>query len=169
MYVYTPLRLVHDNCCISVVDLNENATLYICGTISFLCVPNLSRQLLHFCCWLERKCCTLHMWDNFVRWFLVFGQDNCCIFVWYMNENAASSQWQVLHFVDHFDKNAAVDISVTFSFTFVTVTSWPVLHFCRSIERKSCSWRNRDNFVHMRHYLSLQVLHFRCAVRRNFP
>ena len=134
-------RSRHDNCCISVWYLNENAALNMCGTISFLCVPFLSGQLLHFRLGPERKCCTLHMWDNFVSlcpvfvrttaaFLLVtwtkmphftyvwqfrslvsrFCQDNCCIFVWYMNENAANSQWQVLHFVDHFDKNAAVDI-----------------------------------------------------------
>ena len=37
-----------DNCCISVIDLNENAALYICVTISFVGIPFLSGQLLHF-------------------------------------------------------------------------------------------------------------------------
>ena len=118
-----------DNCCIFDWDLDENAALVICVTISFVSVPYLWRQLLHFRFGPQRNCCTLHMCDNFVRWYPVFVRTTDAILI---------GTWtKMLHFTYVWQSRSLVS----------RFRSGQLLHFRLGPERKCCTLHMCDNFV----------------------
>ena len=131
-----------DNGCIFVRNLNENAALYICVTISLVVVRVLSWQLLHFRMGNERKCCTLHMLDNFVRCrpilvttsatFPKGMQTKTLQFTYVGQFRLLVSHFchdKCCIFVGDWNENAAVDANGTISSVGVAILSREVLHF----------------------------------------
>ena len=122
-------RSCHDKCCISVGDLNENAALYICGTISLVGIPFLSGQLLHFRLVTKTKMLHFTYVGQFRSFVSRFCHDKCCIFDWDLN------------------KNAALYICVTISLVGIPFLSGQLLQFRLGPERKCCTLHMCDNFV----------------------